>query len=97
VGTIDLAIPKLRNGSYFPDCLLEPRRRAERALMQVVTECYVRGVSTRRVDGLVRTLGLEGMSKSQISELAKGWTPWWRAFATGRWMTGRARSSGSMR
>ena len=53
VGTIDLAIPKLRKGSYFAEWLLEPRRRAERALMQVVTECYVRGVSTRRVDGLV--------------------------------------------
>ncbi len=72
VGTIDLSIPRLRQGSYFPDWLLEPRRRAERALVQVVTECYVRGISTRRVDGLVRTLGLEGMSKSQVSELAKG-------------------------
>lgn len=75
VGTIDLAIPKLRKGSYFPEWLLAPRRRAERALMQVVTECYVRGVSTRRVDGLVRTLGLEGMSKSQVSELAKELDP----------------------
>lgn len=75
VGTIDLSIPKLRKGSYFPDWLLEPRRRAERALLQVVTECYVRGVSTRRVDGLVRTLGLEGMSKSQVSELAKELDP----------------------
>jgi len=71
VGTIDLAIPRLRQGSYFPEWLLERRRRAERALVQVVTECYVRGVSTRRVDGLVRALGLEGMSKSQVSELAK--------------------------
>lgn len=71
VGTIDLAIPRLRKGSYFPEWLLEPRRRSERAVVQVVTECYVRGVSTRRVDGLVRTLGLEGMSKSQVSELAK--------------------------
>lgn len=71
VGTIDLSIPRVRKGSYFPDWLLEPRRRAERALVQVVTECYVRGVSTRRVDGLVRSLGLHGMSKSQVSELAK--------------------------
>ena len=71
VGTIPLAIPKLRQGSYFPDWLLEPRRRAERALVQVVTECYARGVSTRRVEGLVRSLGLAGMSKSQVSELAK--------------------------
>ena len=71
VGTIDLEIPRLRKGSYFPDWLLEPRRRSERALVAVVTECYVRGVSTRRVDGLVRTLGLEGMGKSQVSELAQ--------------------------
>ena len=75
VGTIDLAIPKLRKGSYFPEWLLAPRRRSERALVQVVTECYVRGVSTRRVDGLVRALGLEGMSKSQVSELAKELDP----------------------
>ena len=71
VGTIPLAIPKLRRGSYFPEWLLEPRRRAERCLVQVVTECYVRGVSTRRVDGLVQTLGLTGISKSQVSDLAK--------------------------
>jgi hypothetical protein len=71
VGTIDLQIPKLREGSYFPDWLVEPRRRAERALVAVVAECYVRGVSTRRVDGLVRTLGIEGISKSRVSEMAK--------------------------
>ncbi len=70
-GTMTLAIPKLRTGSYFPDWLVEPRRRAERALVAVVAECYVRGVSTRRVDGLVKTLGIERMSKSQVSELAK--------------------------
>jgi len=70
VGSINLAIPKLRQGSYFPEWLLEPRRRAEKALAQVVTEAYVRGVSTRRVEGLVQTLGLERMSKSQVSELA---------------------------
>ncbi len=71
VGTIDLAIPKLRQGSYFPDWLLERRRRAEQALICCIVECYVRGVSTRRVDGLVKTLGLDGISKSQVSELAK--------------------------
>jgi putative transposase len=71
VGTMDVAIPKLRRGSYFPDWLLEPRRRSEKALVAVVAECYVRGISTRRVDGLVKTLGIEGMSKSQVSELAK--------------------------
>jgi putative transposase len=70
-GTMELQIPKLRSGSYFPDWLVERRRRAERALVQVVAECYVRGVSTRRVDGLVKTLGIEGISKSQVSSLAK--------------------------
>jgi len=70
-GTIDLALPKLRSGSYFPDWLLERRRRAERALVAVVAECYVKGVSTRRVDGLVKTLGIEGISKSQVAEMAK--------------------------
>jgi transposase-like protein len=71
VGTMELAIPKLRQGSYFPDWLLEPRRRAERALVAVVAECYVRGVSTRRVEGLVETLGIQSLSKSQVSELAR--------------------------
>jgi putative transposase len=71
VGTIDLAIPKLRAGSYHPGWLLEPRRRAERALTQVVCEAYVRGVSTRRVEGLVQALGIEHLSKSQVSRLAK--------------------------
>ena len=70
VGTIDLAIPRLRRGSYFPDWLLDPRRRAEKALVAVVAECYVRGVSTRRVDGLVKTLGIESLSKSQVSRMA---------------------------
>ena len=71
VGTIDLAIPKLRRSSYYPEWLLEPRRRAERALTQVVCECYVRGVSTRRVEGLVRAMGIEHLSKSQVSRMAK--------------------------
>src|SRR6266540_3938290 len=71
VGTLSLAIPKLREGSYFPDWLLTPRRRAERALVAVVAECYVKGVSTRRVDGLIKTLGIEGISKSKVSEMAK--------------------------
>ncbi|GIU99469.1 MAG: transposase for insertion sequence element IS1081 [Actinomycetota bacterium] len=70
-GTIELRIPKLRSGSYFPEWLLERHRRAERALVQVVAECYVRGVSTRRVDGLIKTLGISGISRSQVSELAK--------------------------
>ena len=70
VGTIDLPVPKLRQGSYFPDWLLEPRRRAERALVSVVADCYLRGVSTRRADKLVKTLGIEGLSKSQVSRMS---------------------------
>ena len=70
-GTVELAIPKLRTGSYFPDWLVEPRRRAERALVAVVAQCYVEGVSTRRVDDVVKSMGIDGISKSQVSELAK--------------------------
>ncbi|MGH9194144.1 MAG: IS256 family transposase [Acidimicrobiia bacterium] len=69
-GSMELAIPKLRQGSYFPSWLLEPRRRGERALVAVVAECYLAGVSTR-VDALVKTLGISGISKSQVSEMAK--------------------------
>jgi transposase-like protein len=71
VGTIELAVPKLRSGSYFPDWLLENRRRAERALTAVIAECYVKGVSTRRVDGIVKALGIDGISSSQVSRMAK--------------------------
>lgn len=70
-GTIDLEIPKLRQGTYYPGWLLEPRKRSERALHQVVAECYVQGVSTRRVDKLVRALGIEGIDKSQVSRISK--------------------------
>jgi putative transposase len=69
-GTIMLDIPKLRSGSYFPDWLLHPRRRAEQALISVVCQAYVEGVSTRRVDDLVRAMGIEGISKSQVSDMA---------------------------
>ena len=79
-GTIELAIPKLRTGSYFPDWLLERRRRSEQALVQVIAECYVRGVSTRRVDGLVKALGIDGISKSQVSAMAKSLDPMVEAF-----------------
>jgi putative transposase len=67
-GTVELQIPKLRQGSYFPS-LLEPRRRAERALAAVVAQCYVEGVSTRRVDDIARQMGLDGISKSQVSRV----------------------------
>jgi len=70
-GTIELAIPKLRHDSYYPGWLLEPRRRAERALTQVVCQCYVEGVSTRRVDDIVKAMGIDGISKSQVSKMAK--------------------------
>ncbi|MHB8689422.1 MAG: IS256 family transposase [Candidatus Dormibacteraceae bacterium] len=70
VGTVDLHIPKLRQGSYFPS-LLEPRRRHERALLSVVQEAYVHGVSTRAVDSLAEALGLKGISKDQVSRICK--------------------------
>ena len=69
-GTLDVAIPKLRRGSYFPDWLLERRRRAERALTTVVATCYLLGVSTRRMEKLVETLGITRLSKSQVSVMA---------------------------
>jgi transposase-like protein len=70
VGTIELRIPKVTTGTYFPS-LLEPRRRAERALHAVVTEAYVKGVSTRKVDDLVKALGIDGISKSEVSRICK--------------------------
>jgi putative transposase len=70
VGTVELKVPRVRDSSYFPS-LLEPRRRAERALAAVVQEAYVHGVSTRKVDGLVKALGMEGISKSRVSELCE--------------------------
>jgi len=68
MGTIELAIPKLRAGTYFPS-LLQPRRRAEHALLAVVQEAYVHGVSTRKVDDLMKALGLDGISKSEVSRI----------------------------
>ena len=71
VGTLDVAVPKLRQGSLYPDWLLERRKRAERAPTRVVATCYLLGVSTRRMDKLVQTLGITGLSKSQVSVMAK--------------------------
>src|SRR3954454_1546081 len=68
VGTIELQVPRVRDGSFFPS-MLEPRRRAEKALVAVVQEAYVQGISTRRVDDLVQALGMQGISKSQVSRL----------------------------
>ena len=70
VGTVDAAIPKLRHDSYFPEWLLQRRRRAERALTTVVATCYLLGVSTRRMEKLVETLGITRLSKSQVSVMA---------------------------
>jgi transposase-like protein len=67
-GTVELRIPKLRRGSYFPT-FLEPRRTAEKALTAVIQEAYVHGISTRSVDDLVRAMGMEGISRSQVSRL----------------------------
>jgi putative transposase len=66
VGTVELKVPRVRHGGYFPS-LLEPRRKAERALSAVVQEAYVHGVSTRKVDELVKALGMSGISKSLMS------------------------------
>ena len=78
VGTMELHIPKLREGSYFPS-LLEPRRRSEKALLAVIQQAYVEGVSTRRVDDLIKALGCDGISSSQgCRASASNWTKWWR-------------------
>jgi putative transposase len=69
-GTVELRIPKLRKGSYFPG-FLEPRRMAEKALTAVVQEAYIQGVSTRSVDDLVQAMGMSGISKSQVSRLCE--------------------------
>lgn len=68
---MDSATLKLRQGPYFPDWLLERRKRAERTLTTVVATCYLLGVSTRRMDKLVGTLGITGLSKLQVSVIAK--------------------------
>jgi transposase-like protein len=81
-GTIDVAIPKLRSGSYFPDWLLERRKRAERALTSVVATCYLLGVSTRRMERLVESLGITSLSKSLVSIMAKDLDEQVEAFRT---------------
>ena len=70
VGTVDVAVPTLRQGSLYPQWLLERRRRAERALTSVVATCYLLGASTRRMDKLVQALGITGLSRSQVSVMA---------------------------
>ena len=70
VGTVEVAVPKLRSGTYFPEWLLERRKRAESALISVVATCYLLGVSTRRMDKLAHSLGITSLSKSQVSRMA---------------------------
>jgi transposase-like protein len=83
LGTVELQIPKLRTGSYFPSWL-EPRRRAEQALVAVITEAYVQGVSTRKVEALIQSLGIAGISKSEVSRLCAGLDEQARIFRTRR-------------
>jgi hypothetical protein len=92
VGTVDLAIPKVRPGTYFPS-LLQPRRRAEQALLTVVQEAYVHGVSTRKVDDLVKALGLDGISKSEVSRICAEFDPVAEAFRTRPLSLPRVRAS----
>ena len=88
-----MAIPKLRQGTYFPEWLLERRKRAERALTSVVATCYLLGVSTRRMDKLVQSLGITTLSKSQVTEMAKELDEQVEEFRTRRWRTpARSRS-----
>jgi len=70
VGSIELSVPRVRDNSYFPS-LLQPRKRTEQALVAVVQEAYVQGVSTRRVDEVVQALGMTGISKSQVSRICQ--------------------------
>ena len=70
VGTIDVAVPKLRQGTYFPEWLMERRKRSEAAMITVIADCSLAGVSTRRMDKLVKTLGIHSLSKSQVSRMA---------------------------
>ncbi len=95
-GTVELAIPKLRTGTYFPEWLLERRRRAEQALVSVVATSYLLGVSTRRVEKLVGQLGITQLSKSQVSEMAKSLDAQIEAFDHVHSTPALTRSSGSM-
>ena len=94
VGTIDVAIPKLRSGTYFPEWLLQRRKRSESALITVVAHCYLAGVSTRRMDKLVKTLGITGLSSPKSHVWQPTWTSTWISSATvPSTMPGLSRSS----
>jgi hypothetical protein len=96
VGDLTLAIPKLRQGSFFPNWL-EPRRRVDKALYAVVMEAYTGGISTRKVDSLVEALGgASGISKSEVSRICQGLDEQVKAFLGGRWTTPASPTSTSM-
>ena len=86
MGTVELAIPKLREGSYYPGWLLTHRRRAEQALVTVVATAYLLGVSTRRVERLAEQLGVKSLSRSQVSEMAAHLDTKSARSASARWM-----------
>ena len=90
VGTMELRIPKLREGSYFPS-LLEP---SEKALLAVVQQAYVEGVSTRRVDDLVKALGCDASQRARCRVSAGNSTVWWTASLIDRWMEDRTATCG---
>ena len=98
IGTIDVAIPKLRSGSYFPDWLLERRKRAESALISVVATCYLLGVSTRRMDKLVQSLGITAVEVAGLPDGCRSRRAGDRVPAPARWLSpARSRSSPRMR
>ena len=82
-GSVELKIPKLRQGSYFPE-FLEPRRTAEKALTAVIQEAYIQGISTRSVDDLVKALGMTGVSKGRSAGCAANWMSVWAPSSTAR-------------
>ena len=84
VGTIDVAVPKLRSGTYYPEWLMDRRKRAEKAMISVVADAYLAGISTRRMDKFVKSLGIESLSKSQVSRMAKDLDEQVDAFRTRR-------------
>jgi hypothetical protein len=96
VGTIDLQIPRVREGSYLPS-FLEPRRRAERALAAVVAQCYVEGVSTRRVEDIAQAMASPACRSPRSPGSAPSSTSSWQRGATGRWTPARTCSYGWMR
>jgi transposase-like protein len=96
-GSIELAIPKLLTGSYFPEWLLERRRRAEQALVSVVATSYLLGVSTRRVEKLVAQLGSPSCPRARSRRWPSRWMSRWRRSGPARLMPGRTRSCGLTR